>query len=181
MILGCVLAGGLSTRFGSDKALAELDGRTLIARAVDALSGWCEYVVVAGRETAPSPTLPDWPRSGMGPLAGIAAALHLARDEGYDAVLTCGVDSAMLPENLADLLAPAPAFLADQPVVGLWPASTVAAIEKILGGNGKHSLQQFAEAIGARAVQAPAGSANINTPADLAALKRSLGEKRRGR
>ena len=50
MILGAVLAGGLSTRFGSDKALAELDGHTLIARAVDALSGWCEYVVVVGRD-----------------------------------------------------------------------------------------------------------------------------------
>src|SRR5687768_5356431 len=51
MILGAVLAGGQSSRFGSDKALAELDGRTLIARAVDALAGWCEYVVAVGRET----------------------------------------------------------------------------------------------------------------------------------
>ncbi len=175
MILGCVLAGGLSSRFGSDKALAELGGQTLIARAVDALSGWCELVVVVGRETAPAPTLPDWPRPGMGPLAGIAAALHLARDEGYQAVLTCGVDSAVLPENLPDLLAPAPAYLADQPVVGLWPADAVAAIEAILTGEGKHSMRQFAEAIGARAVQSAAKSANINTPADLAALEKRDG------
>lgn len=76
MILGVVLAGGKSSRFGSDKALAELDGHTLISRAVDALAGWCEYVVVAGRETAPAPTLPDWPAAGMGPLAGLAAALQ---------------------------------------------------------------------------------------------------------
>ena len=67
MILGAVLAGGKSTRFGSDKALAEFDGQTLIARAVDALSGWCEHVVVVGRETAPAPTLPDCPAAGMGP------------------------------------------------------------------------------------------------------------------
>ena len=39
MILGVVLAGGKSTRFGSDKALAELGGRTLLARAVDAPFG----------------------------------------------------------------------------------------------------------------------------------------------
>ncbi|MGH6786529.1 MAG: NTP transferase domain-containing protein, partial [Novosphingobium sp.] len=76
MILGAVLAGGQATRFGSDKALAELDGHTLLARAVALLSGWCEHVVVVGRATAPAPTLPDWPRPGMGPLAGIAAALH---------------------------------------------------------------------------------------------------------
>ena len=111
----------------------------------------------------------------MGPLAGIAAALHLARDEGYEAVLTCGVDSAVLPEELPDLLAPAPAYLADQPVIGLWPASAVAAIEAILTSEGRHSMRQFAEAIGARPVQLAAKAANINTPADLAAL-----EKRRG-
>jgi molybdenum cofactor guanylyltransferase len=175
MILGCILAGGLSIRFGSDKALAELHGHTLIARAVDSLAGWCEHVVVVGRETAPAPCLPDWPKAGMGPLAGIAAALHLARDEGYEAVLTCGVDSALLPQGLPDLLAPAPAYLADQPVIGLWPASAVTAIEAILTTEGKHSMRQFAEAIGARAVQCKVKPANINTPADLAAL-----EQRRG-
>ncbi len=175
MILGCVLAGGQSSRFGSDKALAELGGHTLIVRAVDALSLWCEYVVVVGRETAPAPTLPDWPRPGMGPLAGIAAALHLARDEGYAAVLTCGVDSAVLPDNLADLLAPAPAYLADQPVIGLWPASAAPAIETILRGDGRHSMRQFAEAIGARAVQCSTKPANINTPADLAELEKRNG------
>ncbi|MFD1958725.1 NTP transferase domain-containing protein [Novosphingobium panipatense] len=68
MILGAVLAGGQSTRFGSDKALAEIGGRTLLSLAVDMLSGWCELVVVTGRETAPARTVPDWPRAGMGPL-----------------------------------------------------------------------------------------------------------------
>jgi len=175
VILGAVLAGGRSSRFGSDKALAELDGHTLLARAVDTLSGWCEHVIVAGRETAPAPTLPDWPGPDMGPLGGIAAALHHARDEGYDAVLTCGVDSLGLPETLPGLLAPAPAFLADQPVVGLWPASAVEAIEAILTGEGRRSMTAFAQAIGARPVKLAAKPANINTPADLAALEKRHG------
>jgi molybdopterin-guanine dinucleotide biosynthesis protein A len=166
--LGCVLAGGQSSRFGSDKALAELGGHTLLARAVDLLSGWCEYVVVAGRETAPAPTIPDWPTPGMGPLGGIAAALHLARDEGYEALLTVGVDSIGLPENLSDLLAPAPAYLESQPVVGLWPSSASEAIETVLTGQGRHSMLAFAEMIGARPVKLPRNPANINSPADLA-------------
>ena len=167
MILGVVLAGGQATRFGSDKALAELDGHTLLARAVDLLSGWCEYVVVAGRETAPAPTLPDWPQPGMGPLGGIAAALHLAADEGYEAVLSIGVDAPDLPDNLPILFAPAPAYLAAQPVVGLWPISAAGAIEAILEGSGRRSMRAFAEAVGARAVELSANPANINTPADL--------------
>jgi molybdenum cofactor guanylyltransferase len=175
MILGCVLAGGQATRFGRDKALAELGGHTLLARAVDALSGWCEHVVVVGRETAPAPTLPDWPHDNMGPLAGIAAALHLALDEGYAAVLTCGVDSAALPENLPELLAPAPAYVAGQPVIGLWPASASAALDALLESDGRHSMLAFAERIGARAVTLPSEPANINTPADLEAAERRDG------
>jgi len=175
MILGCVLAGGLSTRFGSDKALAEIDGHSLLARAVDALSGWCERVVVAGREVAPAPTIPDWPRAGMGPLGGIAAALRLARDEGFEAVLTCGVDSLWLPEDLPERLAPAPAFLDGQPVVGLWPASAAGAIEAILLAEGRHSMRQFAQAIGARAVNIAGEPANINTPQDLAQAEKRDG------
>ena len=171
MILGLVLAGGQSRRFGSDKALAELDGSTLLARAVDQMAGWCEHVVIVGREYGPAPCLPDWPAPGMGPLGGIAAALHLARDEGFEAVLSCGVDCPDLPEFLPDLLHPAPAYLVQQPVVGLWPAAAVGALEGILLAEGRHSMRQFAEAIGARAVTAPRTPANINTPGDLAALR----------
>ena len=175
MILGVVLAGGKSTRFGSDKALAELGGRTLIARAVDALAGWCEYVVVVGRETAPAPTLPDWPLPGMGPLAGLAAALHLARDEGYQAVLSCGVDSAGLPDDLLTLLSPAPAYLADQPVIGLWPASASPVLDALLESDARHSMRAFSEAIGAKPVKTATKPANINTPADLSAAEQRDG------
>jgi molybdopterin-guanine dinucleotide biosynthesis protein A len=184
MILGAVLAGGQSSRFGSDKALAEYRGHTLLTHAVDTLSGWCEYVIVVGRATAPAPTLPDWPRPGMGPLGGIAAALHHARDEDYAFVLTCGVDSVALPDELPDLLAPAPAFLASQPIIGLWPArgasSAIAAIEDILHDNGPHSLKRFTQAIGARSVKSPVDPANINTQADLAALQEGFGERGHG-
>ena len=175
MILGVVLAGGQSSRFGSDKALAEFDGHTLLSRAVDLLSGWCEYVVVAGRETAPAPTLPDWPRAGMGPLGGIAAALHLAVDEGYEAVLSIGVDSIGLPDDLLERLSPAPAFVSAQPVIGLWPAAAAAAIEAILEGSGRHSMLAFAEAVGARALTLPTKPFNINTISDLDAVERGDG------
>ena len=107
----------------------------------------------------------------MGPLGGIAAALHLAADQGYDAVLSIGVDAPDLPDDLPALLAPAPAYLAAQPVIGLWPVSAIAAIEAILEGTGKHSMRAFAEAIGARAVLLAADPANINTPTDLAAAE----------
>lgn len=174
--LGCVLAGGRSSRFGSDKALARLEGQTLLERAVALLSGWCEDVVVAGRTEAPAPCVADWPRAGMGPLGGIAGALRHAREAGFEAMLTLGVDCAGLPEDLSARLSPAPACVESQPVIGLWPvAETLAAVEAILAGEGKHSLRALAEAVGARRVVLENPPANINTPADLAALEKIHG------
>ncbi|OYW45948.1 MAG: molybdenum cofactor guanylyltransferase [Sphingomonadales bacterium 32-68-7] len=167
MILGVVLAGGQSTRFGSDKALAELGGHTLLNRAYDALTGFCELVVVAGRERGPGHCIPDWPRAGMGPLGGIAAGLHLARDDGYASVLTCGVDSVGLPDDLLERLSPAPAYVESQPVIGHWPADAVDALETLLLAETRHSMLAFAEAVGATAVKIGEKPANINTPADL--------------
>lgn len=46
---GLVLAGGRSTRFGSDKALALLGDKTLLERAVDALRLPKEMIAVSAR------------------------------------------------------------------------------------------------------------------------------------
>ena len=174
MILGVVLAGGRSAGFGSDLALAELGGHTLIARAVDALSGWCEYVVVAGRAMAPAPTIPDWPGPDCGPLGGIAAALRLAQDEDYELVLSIGIDTPGLPDDLPERLSPAPAYLAAHPAVGLWPRSAAATLEALLESGGRHPVTAFAEAIGARAVAAR-GVIAIDSPAALVAAARREG------
>jgi molybdopterin-guanine dinucleotide biosynthesis protein A len=174
VILGAVLAGGQSLRFGSDKALAELGGRTLLARAIATLAAQCDAVVVVGRNDAPANTIPDRPAGGMGPLGGIAAALHHAMSHGYTDVLTCGVDSAGLGANTLADLAPSPAYCADQPVIGLWPASASGAVDALLASDAKHSMRAFAEMIEARGVKLVAIPANINTRDDLAAAQEHL-------
>lgn len=171
-ILGAVLAGGLSTRFGSDKALAEIEGRRLIDIAVAALERWCEKVVVVGRDQGPAPCIPDWPAPGMGPLAGLASALRHAQEQGFAYVLTCGVDSFGLPDDLFAQLEPGPCVLADQPVIGLWPASAAQDAEVILTGRGRHSMRALAEATGARLVSLERPPANVNFPEDLAAISK---------
>ena len=80
---GVILAGGASTRAGGPKALACLDGETLLARTVRTLAGWFPEVLVAVR--APSDPVPlparrvvDAP-PGDGPLAALATALEATR------------------------------------------------------------------------------------------------------
>ncbi|MGJ0389467.1 molybdenum cofactor guanylyltransferase [Microbacterium sp. CGR1] len=74
-----ILAGGRASRLsGAAKPLLDIDGRTLLDRAVAAVAG-CAPIVVVG---PPSPLQADvvWTRetpSFGGPVAGIAAALAL--------------------------------------------------------------------------------------------------------
>jgi molybdopterin-guanine dinucleotide biosynthesis protein A len=165
--LGAILAGGQSSRFGSDKALATLHGEQLIDLARAALAAQCDEVVVVGRDGG----VPDWPMPGLGPLGGVAGALRHARVTGHAHVLTCGVDSVGLPADLRNRLSPAPAYVIGQPVIGLWPVEALATLETRLAGPGSHSMRAFADEIGARGIDLPLPLANVNTRADLAALE----------
>jgi molybdopterin-guanine dinucleotide biosynthesis protein A len=173
--LGAVLAGGRSSRFGSDKAEALLDGVRLIDRAATWLAPLCDAVIVVGREDSAHVCTPDWPRPDCGPLGGLAGALRYANSEGFDEVLSCGVDSIGLPVDLIERLAPAPAFLAAQPVVGLWPVTATAALEAILLGTGSKAVKAFADRIGARAVTLDHDPHNVNTAEELEQLQRGAG------
>jgi molybdopterin-guanine dinucleotide biosynthesis protein A len=163
--LGAVLAGGRSSRFGSDKALAMLGGRTLLDHAVAALRAHCDTVIIVGRDE-----VADWPRGDMGPLGGIAGALIHAAEKGFDRVLTAPVDCVRLPEDLGVLLEPAPAFLATQPVIGLWPVSALDELRAMLEADGDLAVRAYARRIGARQVASDLVPPNINSLADLERL-----------
>ena len=108
-----------------------------------------------------------------------SVAVDLVED-GLDAamVLAPAASENVVARQLAPIrwvLCASPAYLAEQPVIGLWPASAAAVIDAILRGEGRHSMRAFAEAIGARAVQAAQPPANINTPQDLAEAEKRHG------
>lgn len=80
MYTGAVLAGGLSRRFGEDKALFVYRGKPLLAWVLDSLAGAGERFIVANRpyEGVGVPVYPDlWP--GADSLSGLHAALVHAR------------------------------------------------------------------------------------------------------
>lgn len=171
-ILGAVIAGGKSTRFGSDKALAQFRGRPLIDHAASAAADHSAQVVVCGREHGDLDSLADQPDAGMGPLGGIAAALLEAQARGLSAVLSVPCDTIDLPQDLLNILSPYPSYVESLPVIGLWPASASADALAILEGEGIHSMKAFAARISARAVQLPREPVNINTAADLERVER---------
>lgn len=166
-ILGAVLAGGRSSRFGSDKASALWGERPLVDHAAAALASHVESVVQVGGAGG----IPDLPHADLGPLGGIAGALDHARGHGFASVLTIGCDMPQLPAGLVEaLLRRAPAFCADAPILAHWPASLAASLVARLEAGGDRSVRGWAREVGALPVPSPAPLANINTPADLALL-----------
>ncbi|MES2442327.1 MAG: molybdenum cofactor guanylyltransferase [Pseudomonadota bacterium] len=163
-LLGAVLAGGESRRFGSDKALALLDGKPLIQHAVDALAAQTDAVIVCGRDWGDG--LPDRPEPGLGPLGGIAAALHEAARRGYDAVLTTPCDVPGLPTDLVRRLGDG-GVLAEMPVIGLWPTALAASLDAWLRDGRDRSVRGWARAAGLAEIRLGTRLANINRPADL--------------
>lgn len=172
-VLGVVLAGGESRRFGADKALATLAGRPLIAHVIDALRPQVDLVVVAGREHPGVRSVSDRPASRLGPLGGLNGALHLAMAEGFDEVMSIGCDVPGLPPDLVVRLRAAgpAAFVEAMPVAGLWPAALAPLLDAHIADDPRRSMRGWAARAGAVPVRLPAMLANINTRADLNRLE----------
>lgn len=108
---GLVLAGGGSTRFGSDKALAVVDGTTLLDRAIACLREVCGGpVLVASGAGGSRYGVGDGEVAdvdgAVGPLAGIAAGLEALADDTA-AVAVLAVDHVTPSAALLRLLAAA--------------------------------------------------------------------------
>ncbi|WP_022681906.1 molybdenum cofactor guanylyltransferase [Sphingobium bisphenolivorans] len=174
-LLGAILAGGRSSRFGSDKAAAMLDGRTLLDHAAASIAPHVEAVVVCGRIVEGMIGLSDRPAPDMGPLGGLNAALHHAAARGYDAVLTTGCDVPDYPEGLAEaLIGDSAAVLKGQQLAGFWPSSLADELDAHLAEDNNRSIYGWIERVGARIIDRPEYVLpNINRPEDLAALEKS--------
>jgi len=103
-----ILAGGLGTRIGGNKALKPLNSRPLISWVLEIVKPDSEIVLINANDLQDeysdldckiiADLLPDRP----GPLAGLHAALNCMNTEF---VLTVPCDTPFLPQNLIEKLA----------------------------------------------------------------------------
>jgi len=100
--LGVVLAGGASSRMGTDKASIRWRGRSLAEHAARRLQVACSEVVVADRSRGLVPGVPsvdDGP--GRGPAAALLGAAHSAPGR---ALLALACDLPAVPVSLLEEL-----------------------------------------------------------------------------
>lgn len=194
-----ILAGGRSSRMGSNKALATLGGLTLLSHivarigpqasavALNATSDWIDIHDL--RRVAD--TLPGQ----LGPLAGVLAALRdtAIHHPGATHVLTVPTDGPFLPVDLVARLADASSdgqtvAIASSggeqhPVVALWPVALADDLQNWILKDDKRRVRDFQRRYPLAEVIFPLVETmigpfdpflNVNTPEELAAAEHWL-------
>ena len=191
---GVVLAGGQSTRMGSDKALAPLAGRPLVAHVAARFAPQVDALFVNANGDAArfaflrcAIVADAAPNAGGGPLAGVAAALRHAQSLGARWLAAAPCDAPFLPLDLVARLAAAaadsraPIAVAAtagglEPMFALWSTALAPEVETALaaGEGGPRGLMARFGGTETRFADADA-FANLNTPEDFAAAEARLG------
>ena len=190
-LLGIVIAGGRSLRFGGEKAVAPFAGRPLLLWAVDRLRTACGEVAVNARPGTEAEALAraqgiaviaDAAGDPDGSLSGVKAGLNWARARGASSLAVSPCDAPLLPEDLYLRLraaAGAGAAMAEtgegrQPLCAIWPAAALPRLTEALAGGAHPPTWRMLEELGAVKVRfdRPEAFANLNTREDLERLER---------
>jgi molybdopterin-guanine dinucleotide biosynthesis protein A len=172
VVKGFVLAGGGSSRFGSDKALHPVNGTPMVLCVAEALLGAgleVRLVVRDGRgfETG-MPVIEEAPRQGFHPLHGLVTALKSLEPNECALIAPCDMPY-LRSEGIEALLsagAPAVAFDGTQihPLLALVPANWIEHVEKILQREGA-AVEVFDDV--PRVAISADQLVNVNRPEDL--------------
>lgn len=174
-----ILAGGKSSRFGSDKARALVDGLPLIARVASMVRPMASRVTVVAdlRDKYADVglrTIADT-EPGKGPLGGLATALgDLHPDENWLLLVSCDlllIRSEWLAALSSTAHPPATAFRGQywEPLLALYHRSIGPAVRAQLA-TGNRAMQRLLDATAATAVPLPSDwpiTLQANTPSDL--------------
>ena len=158
-VTGVIVAGGLSRRFGSDKASATLRGRPLLQWVRDALAPAVDelIIVAAAGQTLPPmhpaipATLVEDHEPERGPLGGLATGFAVAASPVCFAA-SCDVPLLQTPvvERIVDALAGHDAVLPEvggfqQPLAAAYRSEpALAAAEAALAAGGNRVIDAFA-------------------------------------
>jgi molybdenum cofactor guanylyltransferase len=163
-----LLVGGASSRFGSPKALATLQGETLAERAWRLLGEACDARLAVGKGELELPfdvvVEPAEPRA---PIVGVVAGLRAAATE---TAVFLPVDCPLVTGSLLRRLGAARAVPQTGPLPGAYVKSDLPELERRIEAR-DFSLR----GVNPRVLQADETLlVNVNTPADLSAVEEHL-------
>ena len=167
-LTGVVLVGGASTRFGSPKAMALIDGETFVDRGRRVLAEACDEVLVVGKgnDGLPFEVIDDG-TDVRAPIAGVVAGLRAAaNDVAVFVPVDCPWMTPAAVRALGDACRDA-AVPPSGPLPGAWAKSVLPLLEQRLE-SGPLALYRTYDELDVVTVELePAVVADVDTPGDL--------------
>lgn len=193
-----ILAGGASSRMGSDKSLVLLDGQRLIDRAVEKLQHQSNVIAINSNSAIARieniPILPDVTTAQFGPLSGILTGMsHFSGVNNVTHFLSVSVDCPFLPDDLINCLLQemphayeiiiASSGSRHHPTIALWPVALHDQLAGWITTTSNYSINAFLDQCEVRTLpfammETEIGTIdpffNINRPEDLTQAERYL-------
>ena len=192
-ILGVVLAGGKSKRFGKDKANVKLGNKTLIQHTLDKIkSKFSKIIVVSNTEVVKDYTIvKDCINGQLGPLVGVLSAMKWIKKNNYsyEWIITFPCDTPFFSISIIDRFVNAAKlknsflyFVKSEDkrhnIFGLWSLKLVNTLEEDINKNEYRKVEKWANKIGVKTINVTYEKMdpffNINTKEELAEAEKIL-------
>ena len=196
-ILGVVLAGGRSKRFGEDKNQVKLGAKTLLEHAIIKVSLKFKNILIVSNHDLKiniSDTLqviPDCIEGNLGPLVGVLSAMKWIKKNNYSQnwIITFPCDTPFFNISIIDKFIEASKikdsllyFVKSEGkrhnIFGLWSLKLIETLEKDIIENNYRKVEKWANKIGVKTINIPYDDMdeffNINTQEDLAEAEKIL-------
>ena len=196
-ILGVILAGGKSSRFGSNKADAQLGHKTLLEHTISKVEkNFLEVLIVSNKEGIQINKknvflVKDFIKGQLGPLIGVLSAMKWIEhnNKKYEWIATFPCDTPFIDDSIIEKLKNCSIsnhhllfFLNSgkkrHNIFGLWSLKLIDILEEDIRSNNYRKVELWADKIGVQKVEVNNEGfdkfLNINTLNDFEDAKKNL-------
>ena len=192
-ILGVVLAGGKSKRFGEDKSNVKLNGKTLLEHTLNKIKSKFNTIIIVSNNKILKDyiTIKDCIDGQLGPLVGVLSAMKWIKknNQPFKWVATFPCDTPFFNSSLIDKfiesskLNDSPLYFAKSEkkrhnIFGLWSLKLIEILEKDIINNNHRKVEKWANKIGVKTINISYKELdpffNINTKEDLVEAEKIL-------
>ncbi len=196
-ILGVILAGGKSSRFGSNKADAHLGDKTLLEHTISKVEkNFLEVLIVSNNESIKINKknvflVKDFIKGQLGPLIGILSAMKWIEQNNkkYKWIATFPCDTPFFDDSIIEKLKNCSIsndhllfFLNSRKkrhnIFGLWSLKLIDILEEDIRSNNFRKVELWADKMGVQKIEVNTEGfdkfLNINTLGDLEDAKKNL-------
>jgi len=194
-ILGVILSGGKSERFGKDKNEVKLDGKTLLQHTIDKIKSKFDKIIIVANKNVSSEykIVNDCINGQLGPLVAVLSAMKWVKENNfsYNWIATFPCDTPFFNTSFIDEFSQAiknnPSLLyfvkskeKRHNIFGLWSIDLIEILEKDITINNYRKVEKWANKIGVKTINVSYEKIdpffNINTKEDLIEAEKILKE-----